>query len=85
MHAGDGTNSDPVQSILVCFMCKHRNPIQNALKLLKGITSVTQWITFLTLNDVTGLVFRLRVYKHSRAHSKAVFCTRFVIACKHAH
>ena len=46
MHAGDGTNSNPVQSILVSFMCKHRNPIQNALKLLKGAISVMQWITF---------------------------------------
>ena len=46
MQAGDGTNSNPIQSILVCFMCKHRNPIQNALKLLKLIVSVRQWITF---------------------------------------
>ena len=39
MDAEDGTKSNPVQSILVCFMCKHRNPIQNALKLLKGTVS----------------------------------------------
>ena len=47
MHEGDGTKSNPVQSILVCFMRKHRNPIQNALKLLKLSTiSVMQCITF---------------------------------------
>ena len=45
MHKGGGTNSNPVQSILVCFMCKHCNPIQSALKLLKSKISVTQWIT----------------------------------------
>ena len=28
------------------FMCKHRNLIQNALKLLKNTISVTHWITF---------------------------------------
>ena len=39
MDAEDGTKSNPVQSILICFMCKHRNPIQNALKLLEGTVS----------------------------------------------
>ena len=84
MHAGDGTNN-LVQSILVCFNCKHSNSIQDALRLLKGTISVKQWITFSTLNNVTGLVFMLRVCKHSCAHSRAFFCTRFIIACKHAH
>ena len=55
------------------FMSRHRNPIQNALKLLKGTISVTQWITFFTLNNVTGLVFRLHVCKHSGAQSGAFF------------
>ena len=59
MHAEGGTNSNPVQSILVCSMCKHCNPIQNALNLLKGTISVTQWITFFfTLNNVTELSFK---------------------------
>ena len=39
--SGGGTKSNPVQIIPVCFICKHRNPIQNALKLLKGTISVT--------------------------------------------
>ena len=39
MDAEDGTKSNLVQSILVCFTCKHRNPIQNAFKLLKGTVS----------------------------------------------
>ena len=45
MYAGGGTNSNPVQSILVCFMYKDCNPIQNALKLLIGTIFVTRWIT----------------------------------------
>ena len=65
-------------SILFYFMCKHRSPIGNALKVLKGIISVTQWITFFTLNSVTGLVFGLRVCKHSRAHSREFFVLRAV-------
>ena len=44
--SGGGTESNPVQIILVCFICKHRNPIQNAFKLLKGSISVTHWIIF---------------------------------------
>ena len=32
MHVRDGRNSNPVESILVCFMCKHCNPVQNILK-----------------------------------------------------
>ena len=39
--SGGGTGSNPVQIILACFKCKHRNPIQNAFKLLKGTISVT--------------------------------------------
>ena len=46
MHAGGGTNSNPVRYILVCFMCKHCNPIQSVLELLKGTICVTQGITF---------------------------------------
>ena len=45
MHAGGGTNSNPVRSIRVCFMCKHCSPIQSSLKLLKGTICATQWIT----------------------------------------
>ena len=60
MHAGGGTKSNPVQSILVYFMCKRCNLIQNALKLLKGTISITPP----TLNNVTGPVFRLSVCKH---------------------
>ena len=52
--SGGGTKSNPVQIILVCFICKHRNPIQKALKLLKGKISATHWIIFLTQNNVTG-------------------------------
>ena len=37
---------NPVQIILVCFICKHRNPVQNALKPLKGTISLKHWITF---------------------------------------
>ena len=79
--SGGGTKSNPIQIILVCFICKHRNPIQNALKLLKGTISVTHWIIFLTQNNVTGLVFRLRVCKNSCAD----FRVCFVIASKYAH
>ena len=46
MHSEDGKNSNPVRSILVCFMCKHYNPMQSALKLLKGTICAMQWITF---------------------------------------
>ena len=44
--SGGSTEINPVQIILVCFICKHRNPIQNAFKLLKGSISVTHWIIF---------------------------------------
>ena len=44
--SGGGIKGDPVQIIPVCFMCKHCNPIQNALKLLKGTISVTRRIIF---------------------------------------
>ena len=71
--SGGGTKSNPAQIILVCFIFKHRNPIQNALKLLKGTVSVTHWIIFLTRNNVTGLVFRLRVFKSSRTHFRVCF------------
>ena len=71
--SGGGTKSNTVQIIRVCFICKHRNPIQNALKLLKGKISVTHWIIFLTRNNVTGLVFRLRVCKSSHAHFRVCF------------
>ena len=39
-------NSNLVEIILVCFICKHHNLIQNAFKLLKGTISVTHWIIF---------------------------------------
>ena len=50
--SGGGTKSNSVQITLVCFIHKHRNPIQNALKLLKGTISVTHWVIFFTLNNV---------------------------------
>ena len=71
--SGGGTKSNPVQIILVCFICKHRNPIQNYVKLLKGPISVTHWIIFLTRNNVTGLVFMLRVCKSLRANFRVCF------------
>ena len=40
-ESGGGTESNPVQIVLACFICKHRNPIQNAFKLLKDTISVT--------------------------------------------
>ena len=75
MHAGGCTNSNPIQSILVYFMCKHRNPIQNALKLFKGtISKQCQKMRSTALQKLyLGPVFRLSVCKHSRAHSRAFF------------
>ena len=58
MHAGGGTNSNPVRSILVCFTCKHCNPIQSALKLLKGTICVTQWITFFDAKQCHWISFQ---------------------------
>ena len=81
--SGGGTESYPVQIILVCFIRKHRNPIQNAFKLLKSTISVTHWIIFWTRNGVTGPVFRLRACKLT-CTLQSISCTRFIIADKYA-
>ena len=63
MHAGGGANSNPVRSILVCLMCKRCNPIQSALKLLKGTICVTQWITFFDDKQCHWTSFQVTMYQ----------------------
>ena len=67
--SGGGMNSNPVQSILVCFMCKHHNPIQTLSSFWKVHFLQCSGSHFFTLNNVTGLVFGLRV------HTPEHFCT----------
>ena len=64
---------NPVQITLVCFICKHRNPIQSALRRFKGTISVTHWIIFFNVgNSVTGLVSGF-VYVKTHVHTPEYF------------
>ena len=65
--AGGGTNSNSVQSILVCFLCKHHNQIQNALILFRGTISVTHWIKFFKAKQCHWTSFQ------ARSHSGVFF------------
>ena len=73
MHPGRGTNSNPVQSILVCFTRKHRNPIRNALNILKGTISVMQWITFVGAKQMSLDWFSGLVYVNTHVHTPGHF------------
>ena len=57
-----GTKSDPVRSVVVCFIVIRYHTLP---KLMNGIISATQRIAILARNDVTGLVSMLCVNTHS--------------------
>ena len=82
---GGGTESNPVQIIQVCFICQHRNPIQNAFKLLKGTISVTHWIIFFDAKRCQWTSFPASCMQKLTCTLQSIFCTRFIIADKYAH
>ena len=80
-----GTESNPVQIILICLICKHRNLIQNAFKLLKGTISVTHWIIFFYAKRCHRTSFLASCMWKLTCTLQSIFCTRSIIADKYAH